>query len=210
MSVVTQLWLAWAGLVGKRSWAGSGQPEPDIGIQLRQMSQDSDPCFQGNCFLESAWMQLSTGLHHLTASHSAEQLGKRWGRHGGRACCFCSHIHTHTHLAVTWSSWWWINRRSQADTCRTVAGINTHPHRLGRKNKLLFVGWWDGRRSICVPWWRGRWGVIKDSLLIRSQQRLARRERKREDKEDCERRDIVRGSDIHREGQRQISGLARG
>lgn len=101
VSVVTQLWLAWAGLVGRRSWAGSGQPEPDIGIQLRQMSQDSDPCFQGNCFLESAWMQLSTGLHHLTASHSAEQLGKRWGRHGGRACCFCSHIHTlSSHMVI--------------------------------------------------------------------------------------------------------------
>lgn len=61
---------------------------------------------------------------------------------------------------------------------------------------------------------KGVGGVIKDSLLIRSQQRLARGEREngKEDKEDCERRDrdIVRGSDTHREGQRQISGLARG
>ena len=51
-------------------------------------------------------------------------------------------------------------------------------------------------------------GVIKDSLLIRSQQRLARRERIRKIVKG--ERDIVRGSDIHREGQRQISGLARG
>jgi len=41
------------------------------------------------------------GLHHLTASHSAEQLGKRWGRCGGRACCFCSHIHTlSSHMVI--------------------------------------------------------------------------------------------------------------
>lgn len=54
----------------------------------------------------------------------------------------------------------------------------------------------------------GRRGVIKDSLLIRSQQCLARRERIRKIVKG--ERDIVRGSDIHREGQRQISGLARG
>lgn len=35
---------------------GLGQLKPDIGIQLKQMSQDSDPYFQDNCFLQSSWM----------------------------------------------------------------------------------------------------------------------------------------------------------
>ncbi len=141
--------------MGRRFWAGSGQPEPDIGIQLRQMSQDSDPCFQGNCFLEFAWMQLSTGLHHLTASHSAEQLGERWGRHGGQGLLL---LLTHTHLAITWSSWWWINRCSQADTCRTVAGINTHSHTSSqaweKTSFYLMAVEMAGDQSVCG----GRWG----------------------------------------------------
>lgn len=65
-----------------------------------------------------------------------------------------------------------------------------------------------GDQSVSPGREEGGKGVIKDSLLIKSQQRLARRERIRKIVKG--EGDIVRGSDIHREGQRQISGLARG
>lgn len=70
----------------------------------------------------------------------------------------------------------------------------------GLEKKQAFICWlvrWQ-EISLCALRGRGR-GVIKDSLLIRSQQCLAQREKERRKIVKGE-RDIERGSDIHREG----------